>query len=46
MAEGIELGVEQGIEQNKLEMARQMKKEGMDDFLISKITGLLLNEKG
>jgi len=36
--------VELGIEQNKLEIARQMKKEGMDDFLISKITGLSLKE--
>jgi len=56
MAEGIELGVEQGIEQgiekgiekgveqNKLEMARQMGKEEMDHFLISKITGLSLEE--
>jgi len=40
MAEGIELG----IEQNKLEIARQMKKEGMDNFPIRKITGLLLEE--
>jgi len=40
MAEGIELG----IEQNKLEIAKQMKKEGMGDFLIRKIMGLLLEE--
>ena len=52
MVEGIELGVEQGIEQgiekgveqNKLGMAWQMKKEGMDHFLISKITRLSLKE--
>lgn len=38
--EGIEKGLEQGIEKNKRETALNMKKNGLDVLLISNITGL------
>ena len=33
-------GIEQGIEQNKVETAKLMKEEGLDNNLIKKITGI------
>jgi len=39
-----EQGIEQGIEQGALEMARKMKKEGIDLLLISKVSGMTLQE--
>ena len=42
--QGIEQGIEQGKEESKFEVALKMKKEGFDMPLISKITGLSLQE--
>ncbi len=46
--EGIEIGfqqgIEKGIEKEKYSLARNMKKENMDINLISKLTGLSLDE--
>lgn len=40
MQQGIEQGIEQGKKDEKLEIARNMKSEGLDSELIKKITGL------
>ncbi len=42
--QGIEQGIEKGIEQEKLNTASNMKKENMDINLISKITGLSMEQ--
>ncbi|MBR7053717.1 MAG: hypothetical protein IKI26_03000, partial [Prevotella sp.] len=41
---GYAKGKAEGILENKLEMAVRMKKEGLDSSLISKITGLSIEE--
>ena len=40
----IEQGIEKGIEKERLELAKKMKEEGVDIALISKITGLSIDE--
>ncbi len=42
--EGIEIGLEKGIEKNKRETALNMKKNGLDVILISNITGLSVEQ--
>lgn len=42
--QGIERGIEQGIEQNKHEIVKNMLKENIDVSIISKITGLTIEE--
>ena len=44
IAKGKAEGLEEGILKGKLEMAVRMKKEGLDSSLISKITGLSIEE--
>ena len=48
LEEGIEKGIEQGIEQGtrlaKLESAKKMKEKGIDNSVISEVTGLTLKE--
>ncbi len=39
-----EIGIEKGSEQTRAAIARKMKEESLDIFLISKITGLSVNE--
>ncbi len=41
---GMEQGIEQGIEEEKLSMVKAMLKEKLDISLISKITGLSIEE--
>ncbi|EKV56191.1 hypothetical protein A966_12561 [Brachyspira hampsonii 30446] len=42
--QGIEKGIEQGIEQEKHSLAKNMKKENIDINIISKVTGLSVEE--
>ena len=42
--EGINLGIEQGIEQNKIEMIKNMLNENISIDLISKVSGLTIND--
>ena len=48
LEEGIEKGIEQGIEQGtrlaKLEAAKKMKEKGIDNSVISEVTGLIIEE--
>ncbi|PCG20780.1 Rpn family recombination-promoting nuclease/putative transposase [Brachyspira sp. G79] len=41
---GIEQGIEKGIEQEKYSLAKNMKKENIDISVISKVTGLSIEE--
>ncbi|MFM9332070.1 Rpn family recombination-promoting nuclease/putative transposase [Paenibacillus mesotrionivorans] len=41
---GIEKGLEQGVEKGKMEVARQMIREGLDPALIAKLTGFTLEQ--
>ena len=42
--EGKQKGLEEGIRKEKIEIARSMLKEELDTSLISKITGLSIEE--
>ncbi len=42
--EGIQEGIQEGIEQKQLEIIRNMIKENIDDKIISKVTGITLEE--
>jgi predicted transposase/invertase (TIGR01784 family) len=42
--EGIEKGIEKGIELEKREIAAKMLREGLDATLITRITGLSMDE--
>ncbi len=44
MAEGLEKGIEKGIEKERLEIAKSMKKDGIDSCFIEKYTGLPKSE--
>ncbi|WP_308768526.1 PD-(D/E)XK nuclease family transposase [uncultured Bacteroides sp.] len=42
--EGLEQGLEKGHEEEKMEIARKMKSDGLPDDIISKYTGLLIEK--
>lgn len=42
--EGIKKGMEKGIEQEKISLAKNMKKENIDINVIGKVTGLSIEE--
>ena len=44
MEKGLEQGIEQGIEQRNISIAKNMISENLDIELISKITGLTLDQ--
>ena len=44
IAEGIEIGMEKGMNQRSLEIARKMLAKGMDDASVMDITGLTAEE--
>ena len=44
LSEALEKGIEQGIEQEKIEIAKSMLKENINIDIISKITGLILEQ--
>lgn len=44
LSEALEKGIKQGIEQEKIEIAKSMLKENINIDIISKITGLILEQ--
>lgn len=44
LSEALEKGIKQGIEQEKIEIAKSMLKENINIDIISKITGLTLEQ--
>lgn len=44
LQKGLQKGIEQGIEQGKLDVAKAMLLEGLDISVVSKITGLTIDE--
>ena len=42
--EGLEKGIKEGKQKEKLEIAKKLKKEGMNTELIAEITGLKIKE--
>ena len=44
LAQGLEKGLAQGREEERLSAARKMKSKGIDDVVISEVTGLTFEE--